>query len=63
MAVIAIGLCNSIMFPTNFGLVIEGPGLKAARGSGALCLALFVPAACYMYIAGYGWSARRPDRP
>jgi FHS family L-fucose permease-like MFS transporter len=86
VTVIAIGLCNSIMFPTIFSLAIEGLGLKAARGSGALCLAivggaivplvtgaaadgfglslaLFVPAACYLYVASYGWFARRAVRP
>jgi FHS family L-fucose permease-like MFS transporter len=81
VAVIAIGLCNSIMFPTIFSLAIEGLGSRTARGSGILCLAivggaivplvtgaaadlfglslsLLVPALCYLFIAGYGWSAR-----
>ena len=40
IAIIAIGLCNSIMFPTIFSLAIEGLGLKAAKGSGVLCLAI-----------------------
>jgi MFS transporter, FHS family, L-fucose permease len=40
VSVIAIGLCNSIMFPTIFSLAIEGLGVKTARGSGVLCLAI-----------------------
>jgi FHS family L-fucose permease-like MFS transporter len=40
MTVIAIGLCNSIMFPTIFSLAIEGLGLSTSRGSGLLCLAI-----------------------
>lgn len=82
-SVIAIGLFNSIMFPTIFSLAIEGLGNNTSRGSGLLCLAivggaivplitgvtadwlslglaLFVPAACYLVIAGYGWYARKP---
>lgn len=81
--VIAIGLFNSIMFPTIFSLAIEGLGNLTSRGSGVLCLAivggavvplvtgtaadhfglslsLFVPAACYLVIASYGWYAREP---
>jgi FHS family L-fucose permease-like MFS transporter len=82
-SVIAIGLFNSIMFPTIFSLAIEGLGNNTSRGSGLLCLAivggavvplitgvtadwlslglaLFVPAACYLVIASYGWYARKP---
>lgn len=80
---IAIGLFNSIMFPTIFSLAIEELGPLTSRGSGVLCLAivggaivpvvtgasadhfglslaLFVPAACYLLIAGYGWYAKEP---
>ena len=76
-AVIAIGLCNSIMFPTIFTLGIEGLGEETPQGSSALCmaivggavipmltgftadrvglsLALFIPVACYLWIAGFG---------
>src|SRR6185312_5167664 len=79
--VLAIGLCNSIMFPTIFTLAIEGLGGDTPRGSGLLCLAivggaviplvsgyaadhlglslaLFVPVACYLWIATYGGLAR-----
>jgi FHS family L-fucose permease-like MFS transporter len=38
--VIAIGLCNSIMFPTIFSLAIEGLGNNTSRGSGLLCQAI-----------------------
>ena len=39
-AIIAIGLCNSIMFPTIFALAVEGLGEAAPEGSGILCMAI-----------------------
>lgn len=74
---IAVGLFNSIMFPTIFSLASEGLGEQTPNGSGLLCMAivggalvplvtgavadatslatsLFVPAACYVWIAIYG---------
>lgn len=39
-AIIAIGLCNSIMFPTIFALALEGLGEAAPEGSGILCMAI-----------------------
>ena len=39
-AVLAIGLFNSIMFPTIFSLAINGLGAHTAQGSGILCLAI-----------------------
>lgn len=39
-AAIAIGLCNSIMFPTIFTLSIEGLGARTPQGSALLCLAI-----------------------
>ena len=39
-AVIAIGLFNSIMFPTIFTLAIEGLGKRTGEGSGVLCMAI-----------------------
>jgi FHS family L-fucose permease-like MFS transporter len=39
-ALLAIGLCNSIMFPTIFSLACEGLGARAADGSGILCVAI-----------------------
>jgi FHS family L-fucose permease-like MFS transporter len=40
VTVLAIGLCNSIMFPTIFTLAIEHLGEDTPRGSGLLCLAI-----------------------
>jgi FHS family L-fucose permease-like MFS transporter len=40
IAVIAIGLFNSIMFPTIFTLAIEDLGEDAAQASGLICLAI-----------------------
>lgn len=37
---LAIGLCNSIMFPTVFTLAIEGLGDLAGSASGLLCLGI-----------------------
>lgn len=39
-AVVLIGLCNSIMFPTIFSLGIRGLGAATAEGAGLLCLAI-----------------------
>ena len=39
-ALLAIGLCNSIMFPTIFSLACEGLGKRAAEGSGVICVAI-----------------------
>ena len=39
-AIIAVGLCNSIMFPTIFTLAIDGLGPKTSQGSGLLCMAI-----------------------
>lgn len=38
--IIAIGLCNSIMFPTIFTLAIEGLGSDTPQGSGLICMAI-----------------------
>lgn len=40
-SVLAVGLFNSIMFPTIFTLAIEDLGENAPAGSGLLCLAIF----------------------
>ncbi|MFT5572562.1 MAG: FHS family L-fucose permease-like MFS transporter [Cryomorphaceae bacterium] len=49
MALIAVGLFNSLMFPTIFSLAIARLGPLASRGSGLLCTAIiggaFVPLA------------------
>ncbi|WP_420383064.1 sugar MFS transporter [Novosphingobium sp.] len=39
-SMLAIGLMNSIMFPTIFTLASEGLGDRAADGSGVLCVAI-----------------------
>ena len=39
-AVLAIGLCNSIMFPTIFTLAIARLGRHTGEGSGVLCMAI-----------------------
>ncbi|KPF75117.1 glucose transporter [alpha proteobacterium AAP81b] len=39
-ALIAVGLCNSIMFPTIFSLASAGLGTRAAEGSGVICMAI-----------------------
>jgi FHS family L-fucose permease-like MFS transporter len=39
-SLLAIGLMNSIMFPTIFSLASEGLGERAAEGSGILCVAI-----------------------
>ncbi len=39
-ALIAVGLMNSIMFPTIFSLALEGLGSKTPQGSGLLCMAI-----------------------
>jgi FHS family L-fucose permease-like MFS transporter len=40
VALLAVGLFNSIQFPTIFTLAIEGLGEDAPEGSGLLCLAI-----------------------
>ena len=40
MAILLVGLCNSIMFPTIFSLAINGLGKHTSQGSGILCLAI-----------------------
>jgi FHS family L-fucose permease-like MFS transporter len=39
-SLLAIGLMNSIMFPTIFSLACEGLGSRAADGSGVVCVAI-----------------------
>ena len=38
--ILAVGLFNSIMFPTIFTLAIEGLGEHAGQGSGILCMTI-----------------------
>jgi FHS family L-fucose permease-like MFS transporter len=58
-ALLAIGLFNSIMFPTIFSLACEGLGPRAAEGSGIICMAI-VGGAIVPWITGHaadwhGW--------
>jgi FHS family L-fucose permease-like MFS transporter len=39
-AIVAVGLCNSVMFPTIFSLAIEDLGSDTPQGSGLLCMAI-----------------------
>lgn len=39
-ALVAVGLCNSIMFPTIFTLSIENLGETTSRGSALICMAI-----------------------
>jgi FHS family L-fucose permease-like MFS transporter len=39
-AVLAVGLFNSIMFPTIFSLALHGLGRHTGQGSGILCMAI-----------------------
>ncbi|MEK6650752.1 MAG: glucose/galactose MFS transporter, partial [Bacteroidota bacterium] len=39
-AILAVGLFNSIMFPTIFTLAIEGLGKHTGQASGILCMAI-----------------------
>ena len=39
-ALLSVGLMNSIMFPTIFSLASEGLGVRAAEGSGVICVAI-----------------------
>ncbi len=51
-SVLAIGLCNSIMFPTIFALALVGLGRHTGEGSGLLCMAI-VGGAIVPVIQGY----------
>lgn len=39
-AIIAVGLCNSIMFPTIFSMALHNLGKFTGQGSGILCMAI-----------------------
>jgi len=39
-AILSLGLCNSIMFPTIFSLAVNGLGALKSKGAGLLCLAI-----------------------
>jgi len=39
-AILAVGLCNSIMFPTIFSMALHGLGKQTGQASGILCMAI-----------------------
>jgi len=39
-AILAVGLCNSIMFPTIFSMALHGLGKHTGQASGILCMAI-----------------------
>ena len=51
-SLLAIGLFNSIMFPTIFTLACEGLGKRTAEGSGVICMAI-VGGAIVPLLMGY----------
>jgi FHS family L-fucose permease-like MFS transporter len=84
IALLAVGFCNSIMFPSIFTLGIQDLGPLTSKGSSILIAAIlggaivpklqgivadhiglhpsfFIPAICYIYIAGFAFAAiKRP---
>ncbi len=54
LALILVGLCNSIQFPTIFALAIEGLGENTPKGSALLCMGI-VGGALVPVLAG--WTA------
>lgn len=51
-ALIAVGLCNSIMFPSIFSMALKDLGRHTGQGSGVLCMAI-VGGAIVPFIQGY----------
>ncbi len=39
-AILAVGMCNSIMFPTIFSMALHGLGKQTGQASGLLCMAI-----------------------
>jgi FHS family L-fucose permease-like MFS transporter len=60
-SVLAVGLFNSIMFPTIFTLGIANLGRHTGEGSGVLCMAI-IGGAIVPLMAGT-WPTRRASRP
>ncbi|MFT7722886.1 MAG: sugar MFS transporter [Roseateles sp.] len=60
-AILAVGLCNSIMFPTIFSMALHGLGRYTGQGSGILCMAIvggaIVPFAQGALADGFGVQA------
>ncbi|MCH8617947.1 sugar MFS transporter [Undibacterium sp. TS12] len=51
-AILAVGLCNSIMFPTIFSMALHKLGKLTGQGSGILCMAI-VGGALIPFLQGY----------
>jgi len=51
-AILAVGLCNSIMFPTIFSMALNKLGKFTGQGSGILCMAI-VGGALVPFLQGY----------
>nr|WP_232063473.1 sugar MFS transporter [Undibacterium sp. KW1] len=51
-AILAVGLCNSIMFPTIFSMALNKLGPLTGQGSGILCMAI-VGGALVPFLQGY----------
>jgi FHS family L-fucose permease-like MFS transporter len=51
-AILAVGLFNSIMFPTIFSIALHGLGAQTGQGSGVLCMAI-VGGAIIPFAQGY----------
>jgi len=60
LLLLAVGLCNSVMFPTIFTLAIEDLGEGKPQGSGVLCTAIvggaFIPPAVGALVDGSGFA-------
>jgi MFS transporter, FHS family, L-fucose permease len=63
--ILAVGLFNSIMFPTIFSLGVAELGPLTGRGSGILNMAIvsgaILPVICYLYILFYALSGSKPN--
>ena len=53
-ALLAVGFCNSLMFPTIFTLASEGLGERAGDGSGIICVAIVGGAVVPLLTGGLG---------
>jgi FHS family L-fucose permease-like MFS transporter len=51
-AILAVGLCNSIMFPTIFSMALHKLGPATGQGSGLLCMAI-VGGAILPFVQGF----------
>ena len=51
-SILAVGLCNSIMFPTIFSMALHKLGALTGQGSGFLCMAI-VGGAIVPFLQGY----------